>query len=178
MGREEIKKKKARRQNLESVEPEACHDGTQFAAFHERGESSKGNLAERRGNDPGNSNCCWEKRKEKKKNFQIARFPVFPIKTKRISVDYTRDSYSSVSFRKRGEEGEGEFATVKLSERLIAGTTIGHCACDEASEIRFNANVFVSSVFNQSPILIFEIANPFPPSRQIDRSLSYPIEKL
>lgn len=78
MGREEIKKKKARRQNLESVEPEACHDGTQFAAFHERGESSKGNLAERRGNDPGNSNCCWEKRERKKKK-KTSKSLVFPF---------------------------------------------------------------------------------------------------
>lgn len=49
----------------------------------------------------------------KKKNFQIARFPVFPPIEKKISVD----SYSSVSFPKgRG----GEFATVKLwTLRLI-----------------------------------------------------------
>lgn len=178
MGREEIKKKKHggkiwNRWNRKHVTMERSSRHSTSVASRQREISRNGGAMIR-----VIRIVAGKKGRKKKKNFQIARFPVFPIKTKRISVDYTRDSYSSVSFRKRGEEGEGEFATVKLSERLIAGTTIGHCACDEASEIRFNANVFVSSVFNQSPILIFEIANPFPPSRQIDRSLSYPIKKL
>lgn len=61
----------------EKIEKEA-NDGTQLAgnypAFHERGESSKGNLAERRGNDPGNSNCCWGEKKKKLPNRSFSRF--------------------------------------------------------------------------------------------------------